>query len=71
LSALMTPPGDLANPAKWKGPYLEKAIPADPWGRPFQYAAPGKHNPQSFDVWSLGPDGADGTEDDVGNWAQP
>jgi general secretion pathway protein G len=29
---------------------------------------PGKHNTDSFDVWSVGPDGQDGTEDDIGNW---
>ena len=68
LEALRTPPGDLANPAKWQGPYLEKPVPLDPWDRPYQYAAPGKFNPTSFDIWTLGPDGVDGTEDDVGNW---
>jgi general secretion pathway protein G len=30
--------------------------------------APGKHNPDTFDVWSVGPDGQDGTDDDIGNW---
>jgi general secretion pathway protein G len=47
---------------------LEKAVPADPWGRQYQYSNPGKHNTDGYDVWSLGPDGADGTDDDVGNW---
>lgn len=68
LEALRTPPGDLPNPTKWVGPYLEKPVPLDPWGRPYQYAYPGRYNPDSYDLWSLGPDGADGTEDDVGNW---
>lgn len=53
---------------KWNGPYLEKAVPVDPWGRPYNYVAPGRHNSDSYDVWSLGPDGADGTDDDIGNW---
>jgi general secretion pathway protein G len=70
LEALRNPPGDLANPAKWNGPYLDKPIPLDPWDRPFQYAYPGKYNPESFDVWSLGRDGADGTDDDIGNWVK-
>lgn len=52
---------------KWGGPYMDK-IPADPWGRPYQYTAPGRHNPETFDVWSFGPDGSDGTDDDIGNW---
>jgi general secretion pathway protein G len=29
---------------------------------------PGTHNPDSYDVWSLGPDGINGTQDDIGNW---
>jgi general secretion pathway protein G len=70
LEALRTAPGELANPAKWQGPYLESPIPLDPWDRPYMYASPGAHNPDSFDVWSLGPDGADGTADDIGNWQQ-
>jgi general secretion pathway protein G len=40
----------------------------DPWGRPYQYRIPGKHNPGSYDVYSLGPDGIEGTADDIGNW---
>lgn len=31
LEALMTQPSDLA---KWRGPYLKKAVPPDPWGKP-------------------------------------
>lgn len=67
LQALRQAPGDLPNPDRWKGPYIDN-IPVDPWDRPYQYAQPGRHNADRFDVWSLGPDGADGTEDDVGNW---
>ena len=70
LQALRTPPADLPNPAKWEGPYLDSDLPLDPWGNPYQYASPGVHNPDSFDVWSMGPDGANGTEDDIGNWSQ-
>ena len=67
LEALRSAPGDVQD-SKWAGPYLEKAVPADPWGRQYQYSNPGKHNTDGYDVWSLGPDGADGTDDDVGNW---
>lgn len=70
LEALRNPPGDLPNPAKWVGPYLEKPIPLDPWDRPYQYASPGKYNTDSFDVWSLGPNGVDGDDDDIGNWVR-
>jgi general secretion pathway protein G len=70
LEALQIAPTDLPNPAKWSGPYLEKQIPLDPWGRPYQYVSPGRYNPDSFDIWSLGPNGVDGDQDDVGNWMQ-
>jgi general secretion pathway protein G len=68
LQDLRNPPSGMNNPAKWDGPYLGTEIPADPWGRYYQYVAPGKRNPDSFDVWSMGPDGNDNTADDVGNW---
>ena len=33
------------------GPYMEKkTIPTDPWGNPYQYAAPGSHNTHTFDL---------------------
>ncbi len=70
LEALRNPPGDLANPSKWNGPYLDSDVPLDPWDRPYQYESPGKYDPEGYDVWSLGPDGVDGTDDDIGNWPQ-
>jgi general secretion pathway protein G len=68
LEALRSTPGDLSNASKWDGPYLKKAVPKDPWDNPYQYACPGTHNTDSFDVWSNGPDGQSGTDDDIGNW---
>lgn len=67
LEALYSVPSDLTNPTKWGGPYLE-TIPLDPWGNPYQYQFPGNNNPNSYDVWSFGPDGQNGTADDIGNW---
>ena len=52
----------------WKGPYLKGTIPNDPWDHPYIYDCPGKHNPTSYDITSLGPDGRAGTDDDVTNW---
>ena len=40
----------------------------DSWNHEFQYRIPGIHNPDGYDVWSLGSDGVSGTEDDIGNW---
>lgn len=68
LEGLQAAPTDIPNPAKWQGPYLEKQIPLDPWGRPYQYRYPGQYNATSYDLWSLGPDGQDGSPDDIGNW---
>jgi general secretion pathway protein G len=51
----------------WQGAYLERKA-VDPWGRPYRYANPGSRNKGGVDLWSLGPDGQDGTSDDVKNW---
>lgn len=66
LAALVARP---ANEAKWAGPYLNKAVPVDPWGRPYQYRQPGQHG--EFDIFSYGKDGQPGgTADaaDVTSW---
>jgi len=50
----------------WKGPYLEKGIlPSDPWDMQYTYKNPGRHS--DFDICSAGPDGTEGTDDDVCN----
>jgi general secretion pathway protein G len=64
LDALRTAPTASDAPRNWRGPYLRKAIPRDPWGRPYLYVSPGKENPTSYDVYSLGRDGAIGGESD-------
>jgi len=52
----------------WKGPYLDALKPpSDPWGRPYIYENPGKHNRDGYDLYSLGPEGKGGT-DAIGNW---
>ena len=65
LQALRTRPADLKDPDKWEGPYLTKDIPLDPWNKPYQYACPGKHNSDKFDVWTIGPD-----NQVIGNWTK-
>ena len=62
LGALITPP---AQVRAWGGPYLKKGMPVDPWGRPYGYRFPGQINPGSPDVFSYGPDGNEGGNDDV------
>ena len=51
-----------ANEARWAGPYLTKAVPNDPWGRPYQYRLPGQHG--EYDLLSFGKDGQPGGEGD-------
>jgi general secretion pathway protein G len=67
LEALVSNPGNLDS---WKGPYLKKAVPLDPWGKPYLYHYPGAHN-NEFDLYSYGPDMAEGGEGDnadIANW---
>src|SRR3984957_2326150 len=66
LQDLLVQPGNARN---WHGPYLD-SIPVDPWGNKYIYYYPGKHNPAGYDLLSVGPDGREGTEDDIGNWMQ-
>ncbi len=70
LEAIREAPSDLANPDKWQGPYLSKPIPNDPWDNAYQYEYPGKHEADMADIWSWGPDGIDGNEDDIVNWVE-
>jgi general secretion pathway protein G len=52
----------------WNGPYLSLDVALlDPWNREYRYRMPGTHNPNSYDLWSLGADGIE-SSDDIGNW---
>ena len=64
LQDLMVQPSGVKG---WAGPYLDK-LPVDPWGNPYIYYYPGKHSQNSYDLLSVGPDGKEGTDDDIGNW---
>lgn len=64
LGALQEKPAREPLPLNWRGPYLKKAIPLDPWGRAYSYASPGEHNPSGYDLWTLGRDGQQGGGDD-------
>lgn len=60
LQALRTQPSDAPN---WKGPYLTKDIPNDPWGNPYAYEAPGP-NGDPYLITSYGADGQPGGDGD-------
>jgi general secretion pathway protein G len=62
-----TPPGM----TRWRGPYLDKDVPTDAWGRPYIYVFPGNHGGQP-DVFSYGRDGRPGgagEDADITSWS--
>lgn len=69
LAAMVAAPANKAE--RWRGPYIDAPggrIPADPWGEAYRYRFPGTRNPGGYDLYSIGPDKTEGTEDDIGNW---
>ena len=60
LAILVTPP---QNEPRWRGPYLAKAVPSDPWGRAYIYKSPGEHG--DFDLLTYGKDGQPGGSGDA------
>ncbi len=59
------------TPTNWRGPYLRKAVPLDPWGRPYVFVSPGEVNTKGFDLLSYGADGklgGEGEDADVVSW---
>ena len=67
LGALLEQP---ANANDWRGPYLKKGMPKDPWRNFYVYRQPGQHNANGYDLYSLGPDGQDSSGDELDNWSQ-
>ena len=67
LAALWSRPTAEPIPQHWRA-MLDHDCSLDPWGHPYQYLNPGKHNPDKYDIFSMGPDGIAGTDDDIGNW---
>jgi general secretion pathway protein G len=66
LEALVRRPTSDPQPKRWSEFVKPDAL-MDPWGSKIQYRYPGKHNPQSYDIFSLGPDKVE-SDDDIGNW---
>lgn len=75
LRTLPAAPGaDGDAPRGWKGPYLSRTVPSDPWGRPYAYEAPGVANPASYDLYTFGRDGragGEGEDADITAWDGP
>jgi general secretion pathway protein G len=73
LQALRDVPTGAPAARNWRGPYLKKAVPTDPYGRPYVYRSPGEKNPGSYDLASLGRDGVPGgtgEDSDVTSWSE-
>jgi general secretion pathway protein G len=71
LDALQEQPTTQPLPGNWRGPYLRKAVPQDPWGNPYIYLSPGEANPRGYDLLSLGADGlpgGEGEDADIASW---
>ena len=62
LNALVSRPPGLEQ--TWLGPYI-KSVPVDQWGSAYRYSIPDPKDSPSYDLHSVGPDGIDGTADDV------
>lgn len=60
LEALWTRPAGAS--ASWRGPYLRRAVPLDPWGNPYEYVSPGATDRAGYELRSLGADGRRGGE---------
>ncbi len=64
LDLLLVPAEDGGGP---QGPYFAKAEDLiDPWGNPYLIRVPGDVN-YDFDIYSIGPDLQEGTDDDIIN----
>ncbi|MDZ4287066.1 MAG: type II secretion system protein GspG [Prosthecobacter sp.] len=61
LEDLVKPPAN----AQFKKQYVSEEGITDPWGEKFQLRSPGKKDGAPFEVYSMGPDKRDGTDDDV------
>ncbi|MCS1406877.1 MAG: Type II secretion system protein G [Verrucomicrobia subdivision 3 bacterium] len=59
-----------SNAPDWRGPYIKRGVPKDPWGNDYIYEYPGRRNTGGYDLSSYGPDGRAGGDDDITNWNQ-
>ena len=66
IEALVSEPSGSPEPRNYReGGYI-KRLPQDPWGNDYVLNNPGEHG--KIDILSVGPDGEEGTDDDIGNW---
>jgi len=67
LRALVEQP---SNAEGWQESYLKRDVPRDPWDNEYVYKYPGQYNENGYDLYSYGPDGKQGGDDDIVNWTE-
>jgi general secretion pathway protein G len=71
LEALRVLPSVEPRPRNWRGPYLRRELPLDPWNFPYVFVSPGQANPNGYDLLSTGADGqpgGEGEDADIASW---
>lgn len=71
LAVLWAAPTGEPRARGWRGPYLRKDVPPDPWGRPYIYISPAVQGPGGYDLLSYGADrvaGGEGDDADILSW---
>ena len=71
LAALWDRPLGDPQPRSWRGPYLKKNVPLDPWGNAYVYQSPAQQSRMGYDLLSYGADGKPGGESedaDIASW---
>lgn len=74
LEMLRRKPDGASNTESWRGPYIKREIPSDPWGRPYKYRYPGENDSTSFELATFGKDGVlggSGDAKDLFSWDAP
>jgi len=66
LEALITKPTIDPIPRDFREEGYVKRLHNDPWGNPYLMLSPGENG--KIDIYSVGLDGEEGTDDDIGNW---
>ncbi|UTP73104.1 type II secretion system major pseudopilin GspG [Alteromonas sp. LMIT006] len=66
LEALVSEPQIDPMPRNYPAQGFIKRLPQDPWGNDYQLISPGEVG--LVDIFSYGPDGEPGTDDDIGTW---
>jgi general secretion pathway protein G len=66
LDALVEMPDVDPEPRDYRSGGYIKRLPQDPWGNEYLLVSPGENS--KVDIYSIGLDGEEGSDDDIGNW---